>query len=140
MSKSKIDGIELLADNQLRFKNGRVVTPRNVVTRVEDNAIHFILNHGYEGSVSVEDYFKYALWAQRLTLDHPDPKVGIIAYDNGYEHKSLPAAIMQTTRGKKVHYKDGNHLNCCRENLVVKQESPSVKYFHHLWHPDKSNK
>lgn len=58
MSKSKIDGIELLADNQLRFKNGRVVTPRNVVTKVEDKAIHFILNHGYEGSVSVEDYLQ----------------------------------------------------------------------------------
>ena len=64
------------------------------------------------------DYFDEFVWATRQTLDHPYPR-GIVAYDNGTRHKSLPAKIMKTVRGQRVTYRDGDHLNLTRSNLMI---------------------
>lgn len=120
----QVKNIKLLEDGRIRFKNGRIETPRNPVDKIENGVVHFKVNKDrYVCKVNVNDYFRLSLWAHRLTLDHANPFIGVVAYDNGYEHKSLAAAIMQTTKGQKVSYKDKNHLNCCRENLVIIKES-----------------
>ena len=79
--------------------------------------------HKYLAQVNVDDYFRLSLWAHRLTLDHSLPRRGVISYDNGYEHKSLAAAIMQTTKGQKVTYNNKDNLDCRRENLVIKDNN-----------------
>ena len=123
----QIRTIELLEDGRIQFKKGRknvrTETPKNEVMKIEDGVVYFKLNRNRIGTVMVEDYLKLSLWAQRLVFDHVSLFSGVISYDNGFEHKSLPAAIMKTTHGQKVGYRDNNHLNCCRENLFVKNNS-----------------
>ena len=116
--------IKLIAGGFLRFKTGRIEKPKNKITKIENGVVYFKMNRDlYTGMVNVEDYFRLSLWAHRLTVDHIGC-YGIIAYDNGYEHKSLPAAIMQTSKSQKVRYKNDmrkfNVYNCTRDNLVVK--------------------
>lgn len=120
----QIKNITLLEDGRIRFKTGRVETPKNKIDKIENGVVYFRVNKDkYLATVNVDDYFRLSLWAHRLTLDHACIGRGVISYDNGYEHKSLAAAIMQTSKGEKVSYADKNHLNCCRENLVVKENN-----------------
>jgi hypothetical protein len=117
----QIKNITLLPDGRIRFKTGRIEMPKNKVTKIEEGVVYFLVNKDkYEVVVDIDDYFRLSLWAHRLTLDHKLIRRGVVAYDNGYEHKSLPAAIKQTTKGYRVTYVDKNHLNCRKENLTVK--------------------
>lgn len=120
----QVKNIELLEDGSVRFKTGRVEVPKNEVIKIKDGAVYFLMNDDQlVGQVDVADYFRLSLWAHRLTFDHADLSSGVVAYDNGYEHKSLAAAIMQTQRGQKVTYVNkNNRCNCRRDNLVVKGE------------------
>ena len=118
----QIKNITLLEDGSIRFKTGRVEMPKNRVTKIEDGVVYFLVNKGkHEAKVNIEDYFRLSLWAHRLTMDHRLISRGVIAYDNGYEHKSLGAAIMQTTKGQRVSYANKDHLDCRKSNLVVKE-------------------
>jgi hypothetical protein len=119
----QIKNIKLLDDGSIRFKTGRVEMPKNKVWKIEDGVVYFLMNSDcYIGRVDVEDYFRLSLWAHTMTFDHKDISVGVIAYDNGYEHKSLAAAIMQTKKGSRVYYGDYNRFNCTKANLVVKTD------------------
>lgn len=115
--------IKLNEDGSITLKTGRRVTPVNKVTKITRTEVHFeIQEQALQKPLVVKmnrmDYFDEAVWATRQTLDHPYPR-GIVAYDTGYQHKSLPAKIMNTVRGQRVTYKDGDHLNLCRSNLRV---------------------
>lgn len=116
----KIENIALLEDGMLRLKTGRIVKPENEILRIKNGVIHFIMNRNRVCVIDIEDYFKWSLWAHRVTFSHLDTNVGVVAYDNGYEHRSLPALIMQTNPGQKVGYVDGNHCNIRKENLFIK--------------------
>lgn len=119
----QIKNIKVLEDGSIKFKTGRVEMPKNKVVKIEDGVVYFLLNRAkFTGLVNVDDYFRLSLWAHRLTYDHAILGKGVIAYDNGYEHKSLAAAIMQTTKGEKVTY-IGSSLDCCKENLMVKENN-----------------
>jgi hypothetical protein len=119
----QIKNIGLSEDGAIKFKTGRVEVPKNPVVRIEDGIVEFKLNKDkYIGKVNIDDYFRLSLWAHRLTYDHALLGKGVIAYDNGYEHKSLAAAIMQTKKGEKVTYLDSS-LNCCKDNLLVKENN-----------------
>lgn len=120
----QIKNIKLMEDGSIKFKTGRVEVPKNPVVKIEDGIVTFKLNKNkHEGKVSIADYFRLSLWAHRLTYDHALIGRGVIAYDNGYEHKSLAAAIMQTVKGQKVTYKNHDSLNCLKENLLVKENN-----------------
>lgn len=113
-----------MEDGAIKFKTGRVEVPKNPIVKIENGIVTFKLNKDrYNGNVSIADYFRLSLWAHRLTYDHALLGRGVIAYDNGYEHKSLAAAIMQTRKGQKVTYKNRDSLNCLKENLVVKENN-----------------
>ena len=120
----QVKNIKLMTDGTLKLKTGRIVEPKNRVERIDGRVIYFWVNRDrYLAKVNLDDYFRLSLWAHRLVLDHACIGRGVLSYDNGYEHKSLAAAIMQTTKGLKVSYADRNHLNCCKENLVVKENN-----------------
>ena len=115
--------IRLNEDGSITFKTGRREFPINKVVKMTSSEVHFeIQGQALPKPLIVKmnraDYFDEFVWANRQTLDHPYPK-GIVAYDNGTRHKSLPAKIMKTVRGQRVTYKDGNHLNLTRSNLKV---------------------
>jgi hypothetical protein len=112
--------IRLTRTGAIKFKTGRTERPKNRVVEIHDNVVYFLMNKNkWIGSVDVDVYFRLSLWAHRLTFDHKDPLLGVVAYDNGYEHKSLAAAIMQTTKGQRVSYLNGSHFDCRVANLVV---------------------
>jgi hypothetical protein len=123
MMNKQLKNIKLLEDGSIQFKTRRAETPKNEIVEITDGIVKFKLNRGRIGFVNISDYFRLSLWAHRLTYDHAQLGRGVISYDNGYEHKSLAAAIMQTIKGKKVTYQDKNSLNCCRDNLVIKDNN-----------------
>jgi hypothetical protein len=85
----QIKNITLLEDGSIRFKTGRGEMPKNKVTKIKDGVVYFLVNkEKHEAKVNIEDYFRLSLWAHRLTMDHRLLSRGVIAYDNGYEHKS----------------------------------------------------
>ena len=95
----QIKNIQLLADGSIKFKTGRVEKPKNTIYKIESDVVFFLMNKDrYIGKVDVSNYFRLSLWAHKLTFDHADIRKGVIAYDNGYEHKSLPAAIVHTEK------------------------------------------
>jgi hypothetical protein len=115
--------IRLNEDGSITFKTGRREFPENRVVKMTKTEVHFeIQGEALPKPLIVKmnraDYFDEFVWASRQTLDHLYPR-GIVAYDNGTRHKSLPAKIMGTVKGQRVTYKDGDHLNLTRNNLVV---------------------
>lgn len=118
---SKNATIKCLPDGRIQFGTGRIETPRNKVLKVDGDVVCFQVNGKHAAFVNVSDYIRLSLWAHRLTMDHKILSKGVISYDNGYEHKSLAAAIMRTSKGERVNYKNKDHLDCRKENLVVKE-------------------
>ena len=117
--------VKLLENGEIRLRTGKLVKPVNEIVKIEDDVVHFKLNknrttgeYRYVGQVDLADYCRLSLWAHRLTVDHAT-KAGVIAYDNGYEHKSLAAAILNPEKGKKVKYSNSDKLDCRKCNLVV---------------------
>lgn len=117
----QIENIAVLdGGNAIRLKNGRVVPTKNNILCTRDGIIYLVLNRNLICSMSLEHYFSWSLWAHRLTFSHYDLNSGVVAYDNGYEHKSLAALFMQTKPKQKVGYHDDNHFNLCPDNLYIK--------------------
>ena len=114
------ENIVFFDDSKLRLKTGRIVETENEVVGYKNGVVYVKLNRNIICSVNAEDYFRYSLWAHRICFSHADANVGVVAYDNGYDHRSLPALIMQTEPGQKVGYRNGNHCDICRENLYIK--------------------
>ena len=117
---NQIVNIALLEDGRLRLKTGRIVTPENEILCIKNGIISFIMNRNRVCLINIDDYFRLSLWAHRVTFSHLDTNVGVVAYDNGYEHRSIPALIMQTYPGQKVGYYNDNHCDIRRDNLYVK--------------------
>ena len=115
----QVVNITLLEDGRLRLKNGRVVVPENEILSIRNGVVCFMMNRNLVGFINVEDYFKWSLWAHRVTFSHRDTNVGGVAYDNGYEHRSIPALIMQTKPGQRVSYHNNNHCDIRKENLYI---------------------
>lgn len=118
MDKQTVN-IALLEDGRLRLKTGRVVTPENEVLCIRDKVIYFKVNRDLVVSMDIDEYFKWSLWAHKAHFSHGNTDVGTVAYDNGYEHRSVAALVMQTTKGQRVGYKNGNHCDVRRENLFI---------------------
>lgn len=116
---SKTVNIALMNDGRLRPKNGRLVTPENDILCIKDGVIYLRMNRHLVCSIDVEDYFRWSLWAHRVTFSHLDVNVGGVTYDNGYEHRSIPALIMQTKPGQRVSYRNNNHCDIRKENLYI---------------------
>jgi hypothetical protein len=115
----QITNIKLLNNGDIQFKTGRVETPYDRVISINADYTEIIINKKYLTAIDTEDYFKYALWANQLRIEHADIRRGVVSIDTGFTHKSVPALIMQTTKGQKVRYKDGNRFNLRKSNLYV---------------------
>lgn len=115
----QVVNITLLEDGRLRLKNGRIVVPENEILYIRNGVVCFMMNRNLVCFIDVEDYFKWSLWAHRVTFSHRDTNVGGVTYDNGYEHRSIPALIRQTKPGQRVSYHNNNHCDIRRENLYI---------------------
>ena len=115
----QINNIMLLENGDIRFKTGRVETPRNRVISLNTDCIEIILNDKYLATIDTEDYFNNSLWANNMRIEHADIRKGVVSMDTGFTHKSVPALIMQTTKGQKVSYRDGNRFNLRKSNLYI---------------------
>lgn len=116
----QISNIKLLADGSIQFKTGKLVVPCNRVIALTKQYVEVVVNSKYLTTFDTDSYFNNALWANRLTMDHADIRSGVVAVDTGFTHKSVPALIMQTKRGQKVGYLDGNRFNLRKSNLYIK--------------------
>ena len=115
--------IRLNEDGSITFKTGHKETPKNRVVKLTRTNIYFEVQTctttPLVAKMDVADYFAEAVWAYKQKLDHPYPR-GIVACELPHMHKSLAAKVMNTVHGKqRVIYKDGDHLNLCRNNLIV---------------------
>lgn len=115
----QIINIKLLENGDIQFKNGRRETPYNRVVTLNADYVEVVVNDGLLVFIDTEDYFKYALWANPLHMDHSDIRRGVIAVENGYTHKSVAALIMQTKSGQRVSYRDGMRRNLRKSNLYI---------------------
>ena len=127
--KTKENAITLQENGDIKFGTKRIETPANTVTSINKGVITFLINNDKaEVSMDLADYCGQVAWANRIVFDHgfipgESPRIGVVAFDNGWEHKSLPAAIMQTHTGQRVGYRDGNKFNLRRSNLYIKGAS-----------------
>ena len=119
----QISNIKLLADGNIQFKTRKIATPCNRVITLTEDVVELIANGKYLVQLDAEEYFNHAFWANRLHMDHMDINSGVIAVDTGFTHKSVPALIMQTKRGQKVSYRDGNRFNLRKSNLYIKGDT-----------------
>ena len=115
----QIINIKLLGNGDIRFKTSRKETPYNRVLTLNADYVEVVVNDGLIVTIDTEDYFKYALWANPLHMDHSDIRRGVIAVEKGYTHKSVAALIMQTKPGQRVSYRDGNRRNLKKSNLYI---------------------
>lgn len=116
----QIINIKLLSNGDIQFKTGRVETPHDRVISLNSDQVEIIINNKYLTTIDTEDYFKYALWANQMRIEHADIRQGVVSIDTGFTHKSVPALIMQTSKGQKVSYKDGNRFNLRKSNLYIR--------------------
>ncbi len=117
----QIMNIKLLNNGDIQLKN-RTETPYNRVITLTAERVEIVVNGKYLTTIDTDDYCNYSLWANRLDMEHADIRRGVIAVDTGYTHKSVPALIMQTKRGQRVGYHDGNRFNLRKSNLYIKGE------------------
>lgn len=115
----QIFNIKLLSNGDIQLKTGKIVTPCNRVLSLNTETVELVVNKRYIVTIDTSDYFDYALWANRLTMEHADIRKGIVAVDTGFTHKSVSALIMHTEQGQRVGYRDGTHLNLKRSNLYI---------------------
>ena len=123
----QIFNIKLLANGDIQFKNGRKETPYNRVITLNAEYVEVVVNDGLLVFIDTEDYFKYALWANPLHMDHSDIRRGVIAVENGYTHKSVAALVMQTKPGQRVSYRDGMRRNLRKSNLYIIGETEDIE-------------
>ncbi len=115
----QIINIKLLENGDIQFKNCRKETPYNRVVTLNADYVEALVNDDLMVTVDTEDYFKYALWANPMHMDHADIRKGVVAVENGYSHRSVAALIMQTKPGQRVSYRDGKRRNLRKSNLYV---------------------
>lgn len=111
--------VELKPNGILKLiKAGKHVKPVNRVLLIDGNTIYFETNNG-PACMDIVDYLRHSYWAHRITYDHKG--LGVLAYHNGVEHKSVPADIMGTHKaeGEFVGYKNGDRMDCRHTNLTV---------------------
>jgi hypothetical protein len=118
----QISNIKLMDNGDIRLKTRRTVTPCNKVYTLDTNFVELRVSNKFVVTMNTEDYLNYALWANCLEMGHADISKGVVAVDTGFTHKSVAAMIMQTKKGQKVGYKDGNKFNLVRSNLYIKGE------------------
>ena len=118
----QINGIKLLEDGRIRLKTGKIVEPCNevYVLDVENNRTVLRVSRKFFVELDTDDYFEHTFWAHTLEMGHADIRKGVVAFDNGYTHRSVAAKIMGTTASQKVGYKDGNKFNLRKSNLYIK--------------------
>lgn len=116
----QIINIKLFNNGDIQFKTGRTETPHNRVISLNADYVELVVNSKYLITIDTEDYFKYALWANPIHMEHADIRRGVIAVENGFSHKSVPALVMQTKPGQKVGYLDNNRFNLRKSNLYIK--------------------
>jgi hypothetical protein len=116
----QVVNIKLLDNGDIQFKTNRKETPYNRVISLNAEYVELVVNGKHLTYLDTEDYFKYALWANPLVMDHEDIRSGVVAVDNGYTHKSVAALIMQTKPGQKVSYIDNNRFNLRKSNLYIR--------------------
>ena len=119
----QITNIKLLDNGDIQFKTGRTETPYDRVISINAAYVEIIINKKYLTTIDTEDYFKYAFWANQLRIEHADIRRGVVSIDTGFTHKSVAALIMQTSKGQKVRYKDGNRFNLRKSNLYIVGET-----------------
>jgi hypothetical protein len=115
----QIINIKLLANGDIQFKTNRKETPYNRVISLNAEYVETVVNGKHLTYLDTEDYFKYALWANPLAMEHGDIRKGVVAVENGYSHKSVAALVMQTKPGQRVGYRDGNRFNLRKSNLYI---------------------
>lgn len=115
----QIFNIKLLKNGNIRFKTGRIEKPYNRVLSLTSDCVELVINGKYIATIDTEDYFNYSFWANRLNMEHADIRRGVVAVDTGYTHKSVPALLMQTEKGQRVSYLDGNRFNLRKSNLYI---------------------
>jgi hypothetical protein len=119
MDKQTIN-IKLFDNGDIQFKTGRTETPYNRVISLNVDYVELIVNNKHLVTIDTDDYFKFALWANPIHMEHADIRKGVIAVENGFSHKSVPALIMQAKPGQKVGYLDNNRFNLKKSNLFIK--------------------
>ena len=124
----QIINIKLLENGDIQFKNSRKETPYNRVININADYVEFVTNSKYLTYVDTEDYFKFALWANPLRMDHADIRRGVVAVEDGYSHRSVAALIMHTKSGQRVGYRDNNRFNLRKSNLYVIGELDEEDY------------
>ena len=112
----QIINIKLLNNGDIQFKTGRTETPYNRVIALNPDYVELIFNDKHLTTIDTEDYFKYALWANPLQMELADIRRGVVAVENGYSHKSIPALVMRTKPGQKA-----------RQNPAAKTEKRKVR-------------
>ena len=118
MDKQTIN-IKLLDNGDIQFKTGRKETPYNRVITLNAEYVELVSNRQHLTYIDTEDYFKFALWANPMHMDHADIRKGVVAVENGYSHRSVAALIMQTKPGQRVGYIDDNRFNLRKSNLYI---------------------
>lgn len=116
----QIINIKLLDNGDIQFKTNRKETPYNRVISLDADYVELVVNGKHLAYLDTEDYFKYALWANPLAMEHGDIRKGVVAVENGYSHKSVAALIMQTKPGQTVGYADNNRFNLRKSNLYIR--------------------
>jgi hypothetical protein len=118
MDKQTIN-IKLLDNGDIQFKTGRKETPYNRVITLNAEYVELVSNRKHLTYIDTEDYFKFALWANPMHMDHADIRKGVVAVEDGYSHRSVAALIMQTKPGQRVGYIDNNRFNLRKSNLYI---------------------
>ena len=119
---SQIVNIKRLENGDIMLKTRQVVTPNkyNPVIELTDDYVKFIANDKYVIYMDTEDYFNWTLWAKYMWFDHSKIEAGTLTVDTGYTHKSVASLVMQTQKGQRVYYRDGNKFNLRKSNLFVR--------------------
>lgn len=116
----QIINIKLLGNGDIQFKTNRKETPYNRVISINTKFVEVVVNGKHLTYIDTEDYFKYALWANPLAMEHGDIRRGVVAVENGYSHKSVAALVMQTKPGQTVGYKNNNRFDLRKANLYIR--------------------
>jgi hypothetical protein len=118
----QIKSIKLLEDGRIRLKTGKVVKPCNKVYTldIDNNLVEILVSRKFMTTIDADDYFENSFWAHTLEMGHADIRKGVVAFDNGFTHKSAAAQILHTEEGQKVGYRDGNKFNLRKSNLYIK--------------------
>ena len=130
MDKRNIN-IKLMEDGRIRLNNNNYVNPKNKVYTldVDDNLVEFLVSGMYIVKMDVDDYFKLSIWNNRLEFGHADISKGVVAMDDGFKHRSVPALIMNADENQRVGYRakcNRARFDLRKSNLYIKGKANAV--------------